>query len=99
MKLVQLVTYGKCIIGVEITRIKTLEKTDRRTVVDHLRLKLQLERSWVEGHYSSLLSNAWSSQREKSILGHMDNQSFEEIYHGKEYNKLEGLMSKKNLMK
>ena len=92
MKLVQLVIYGKCIIGVEITRIKTHEKKQiEELVVDHLRLKLHCRAGGELGRKAAIVpccQTLGPPNEEKSILGHMDNQSFEEIYHGKEYNKL-----------
>ena len=37
---------------------------------------------------STLLSNTWSTNEEKSILGHLDKEKFEDIYNGSKWNKL-----------
>ena len=75
------------------------KKTDRRTCGRPFAPEITIRAGGEVGRYGAIVpccQTLGPPNEEKSILGHMDKQSFEEIYNGEKYNKLRKAHEEKN---
>ncbi len=75
------------------------KKTDRRTCGRPFAPEITIRAGGEIGRYGAIVpccQTLGPPNEEKSILGHMDKQSFEEIYNGEKYNKLRKAHEDKN---
>ena len=95
-------TFGKCIIGGKSQQYKPKRKTKRRTCGRPFAPELTVRAGGSIGRTASVVpccQTLGPPNEEKSILGHLDKSSFEEVYFGEAYENLRKAHEQKNFDK